>query len=152
MVRAPFQVLVLPYRTSETGELEFAIFRRSDADCWQGIAGGGEDDETPLCAATREAWEESGISPVSRFVPLDTTSSVPVTAFPGNRHWGNDRYVITEHAFGVDASGQLITLSSEHTEHRWMPYADAHRLLTFDGNRTALWELNQKLSGRNPQD
>ena len=41
MARAPFQVLILPYRKAAAGEYEFAVFSRSDYDCWQGIAGGG---------------------------------------------------------------------------------------------------------------
>lgn len=45
--RAAFQVLVLPYRQTSQGT-EFALFRRADADCWQGVAGGGEAGE-PRC-------------------------------------------------------------------------------------------------------
>ena len=53
-MRAPFQILVIPFRRTAAG-LEFAVLRRSDADYWQFVAGGGEDDETPLQAARREA-------------------------------------------------------------------------------------------------
>src|SRR5882672_8901989 len=61
MGRAPFQVLVFPFRRVQAGRLEYAIFRRADIDAWQGIAGGGEDDETLIEAAIREAREEAGI-------------------------------------------------------------------------------------------
>ena len=49
MARAPFNVLVFPYRLTNHG-LEYAIFNRADAeeDFWQGLSGGGEDRETPL--------------------------------------------------------------------------------------------------------
>ena len=46
MARAPFQVLVLPYRCNPAGDIDYAIFSRSDDSCWQGIAGGGEDIES----------------------------------------------------------------------------------------------------------
>lgn len=56
MPRAPFQVLVYPYRRLEGGLVNYALFRRSDAGWWQGIAGGGEGRESPEEAARREAF------------------------------------------------------------------------------------------------
>ena len=79
MGRAPFQVLVFPFRPTPLGDWEFAVFQRADGDWWQGIAGGGEDDETPLQAARRECTEEAGIPPSSTFVALDTAASIKVT-------------------------------------------------------------------------
>ena len=40
MARAPFQILVFPYRR-RGDKFEFALFRRADDGYWQGIAGGG---------------------------------------------------------------------------------------------------------------
>ena len=59
-MRAPFQILAIPYRY-ENGIPYFCVLRRSDSDLWQFIAGGGEDKETPLEAAKREILEEGGI-------------------------------------------------------------------------------------------
>src|SRR5215216_3724181 len=67
MARAPFQVLVLPFRIVDTSTFEYALFKRSDEPYWQGIAGGGEDAETPLAAARREAFEEAQIPPSTTF-------------------------------------------------------------------------------------
>ena len=72
MPRAPFQVLVFPYRKNLQNQFEFALLLRADEGFWQGIAGGGEDDETPLEAARRETFEETGIKPTSTFLQLDT--------------------------------------------------------------------------------
>jgi dihydroneopterin triphosphate diphosphatase len=107
-VRAPFQVLVLPYRRWTSGGFQYAIFRRSDDDSWQGLAGGGEDDESPIAAARREAREEASIPHDAKYVSLDTISSVPVTGFRDSLRWGSDRYVIEEHTFGVDMTGREI--------------------------------------------
>ncbi len=60
-MRAPFQVLVIPFRRTGTVP-EFAVLKRSDASYWQFVAGGGENDETPAQAATRETEEEIGIT------------------------------------------------------------------------------------------
>jgi len=40
-MRAPFQVLVIPYR-SMASALEFAVLKRSGANDWQFVAGGGD--------------------------------------------------------------------------------------------------------------
>ena len=70
MPRAPYQVLVLPYRRTNAGEFEYALFQRANEGFWQFIAGGGEDDETPLQAARRETWEEARIPTGCQFLPL----------------------------------------------------------------------------------
>ena len=59
-MRAPFQVLALPYKICDDGIL-YAVFHRSNEDMWQFLSGGGEDQETPEQAVRREIWEESGI-------------------------------------------------------------------------------------------
>ncbi|HEY2253948.1 MAG TPA: NUDIX domain-containing protein, partial [Planctomycetaceae bacterium] len=73
MPRAPFQVLVIPFRRIDGGSFVYALFRRQQATggYWQWIAGGGEDDESPLEAARREALEEAGIKK-GRYLPLDS--------------------------------------------------------------------------------
>src|ERR1043166_774438 len=68
MGRAPFQVLVFPYRRSVAGTFEYAIFRRTDLGVWQAIAGGGEGDERPEATAAREAYEEAGIPSSAPFM------------------------------------------------------------------------------------
>ncbi len=151
MPRAPFQILVLPFR--QTPEAwEFAVFRRSDHPVWQGIAGGGEDDETPQEAAAREAWEEAGIPGDRSFMPLQASCTVPVTFFQDSGTWDTALYFVPEHSFGVDCTGQTLKLSSEHDVMEWLPYAEASARLTYDSNRTALWELNQRLLRRGPRE
>lgn len=67
MPRIPLQVLVLPFRQSTDGMIEYAIFRRNDHgdDCWQGLAGGAEAGESAEQAAQREAKEEASIPYIS---------------------------------------------------------------------------------------
>ena len=59
--RAPFQVLVLPFRRPAPGEIEFAVLRRADDANWQSVAGGGAVGESVVEAARREAFEEAGV-------------------------------------------------------------------------------------------
>lgn len=149
MARAPFQVLVLPFR--KIGDsFEYALFCRADNKCWQGIAGGGETGETPLEAAKRETFEEAGILRDADFISLDSICSIPVIHFRDRENWNDDLYVIPEYSFGTNCTAQEITLSNEHYNFGWFPYSEAIEKLTFDSNRTALWELDQKIRGLRP--
>lgn len=56
MARAKYQVLVIPY-IIKNESIKYAVYHRSDMEIWQFIAGGGEDGETPLQSAKREAYE-----------------------------------------------------------------------------------------------
>lgn len=151
MARAPFNVLVYPYRKTENGEIEYALLKRADQGFWQGVAGGGEDQEKPLEAAMRETFEETGIPSTSEFLQLDTLDSVPVTEYRDSYLWGEEVYVIPQYCFGVAAQDAQIIISSEHTQFKWLTYKKAHKLIKYDGNRTALWELEKRLKGRGPR-
>lgn len=153
MARLPLQVLVLPFRHRIGGQIEFAIFRRRDfADaCWQGVAGGVEHGESAEQAARREMTEEASIPIGGSLVPLDAMATIPVTQFSDRNSWEPNVYVVTERAFGARVEdAQTIVLSGEHSEYRWVPYEEAVRLLRWDSNRTALWELNERLKRTNP--
>ncbi len=144
MARAPFQVLVFPYYRTDA-DTEYAIFRRTDTGYWQGIAGGGEGEETPLQAAKREAQEEASIPAASRYVALEALSKVSVVQVAGTLLWGEDVLVIPEYCFGVEVVNRQLALSREHVEYRWVQYDTAVAMLHWDSNKTALWELNHRL-------
>lgn len=147
-MRAPFQILVIPFRWTATGP-EFAVLKRKDADYWQFVAGGGDDRETPAQAAQRETEEEIGIT--GELMRLDSLSTVPKNCFGASDSWGPEVYVIPEHCFAVDVERCPLTLSEEHTELRWVPYERARSLLKWDSNRNALWELNERLKDPSQQ-
>jgi dATP pyrophosphohydrolase len=143
-MRAPYQVLIFPYIIYDNS-IQYAIFNRSDYGYWQGLAGGGEDDETPIEAAKREAFEEAGIIKDCPYLELDSMSSLPVEHVVGKFLWGEDVYVIKEFSFGVKVPTKNISLSKEHVNFKWVYYEEAVTLLKWDSNKTALWELNKKL-------
>ena len=144
MARAPFQVLVVPFRPVRH-TVEFCILRRADGGWWQWVAGGGKDDENPVAAAEREAHEELGtaIGP-ARLFGLDCRASVPVAAFAARTDWPSDLFTIPEYSFAVEVSGQ-VTLSEEHAEFRWCSFDEAWGSLHWQSNQTALWELSERL-------
>ncbi len=150
MARLPYQVLIYLYRPLADGEFEYALLQRADRGYWQAIAGGGEtkaggEAETPLEAARRETHEETGLIPKAPFIPLQTVEPIPVTEFSARARWEADLYIVPQYCFGVQSPQAELHLSREHTAYRWLPFEDAFRLIRFEGNRTALWELNCRL-------
>lgn len=143
-MRAPFQILAIPYRLTDAAPL-FCVFHRSDFDQWQFLAGGGEDDETPLEAAKREAFEEGGIQS-KNWIELNSLCYLPACVIQENHRqaWPKDTFVIPEYTFGVGCTEE-IALSQEHTAYVWLPYEAATEKLKWDSNRTALYELNSRL-------
>ena len=147
MGRAPFQVLVILYLHTESG-IKYCIFeRQSPPSQIQFIAGGGEDNETPLQAATRETREESGIHNAV-FQQLTSICYIPTCIFSEEQcqQWGNNLFVIPEYAFGAEVQSDTVTLSDEHIAFKWISYDEARAQLTWDSNKTALYELNCRLT------
>lgn len=149
MARAPFQVIVIPYRHDSDGRLQYLVFKRSDSSAWQWIAGGGEAGETPEQAARREVFEEAGIRSDAAMIALDSVTSIPAAHFSDHYLWGAETYVIPEYSFGIKVDNNVIQLSAEHLECAWLDYETALNRLKWDSNKTALWELSQRLSVKN---
>ena len=142
-MRAPFQILAIPYR--RVADLQFCVLRRADVDQWQFVAGGGEDNETPIEAAIREISEETGIKTDSitkltsmAYVPADVISECH------RKYWAKDTFVLPEYQFAFECIPD-IRLSDEHLDCEWLSYRDAMLYLTWDSNKTALYELNCRL-------
>jgi len=147
-MRAPFQVLVLPYRKTPSG-LEYAILQQSGSGYWESVSGGGEDAEKLFEAAKRETKEEIGIiAKEVNFMPLDSMRTQPKSDFADTyaSSWSPDVYVIPEYCFAVDVGKRKIILSGEHTECQWVDYDSAQEKLHWDSNKNALWELNERLT------
>jgi len=149
-MRAPYQILVLPF-IKENGKYYYALFRRKDMNIWQGIAGGGEEDEKPIETVKREAHEEGIVSKGLNYIRLSSVATIPVTSICGFK-WGEKIAVIPEFAFGVEVFSREIKISEEHTEYQWFNFKDAIDKLEYDSNKTALWELNYRLENMKIDD
>jgi len=141
-MRAPFQVLVVPFRMIDDHP-EYLLMRRADLGVWQWVAGGGEDGETPLEAARRELEEETGYLQEPR--ELDSRSAIPVIDVRGSLVYGIERPILMEYAFAVEVTFAAVRISEEHTEVAWLTYEEARSRLNWNSNRTALWETNFRI-------
>jgi dATP pyrophosphohydrolase len=145
--RAPFQVLVFPYRVTLDCTVEVAVFQRANGGYWQGIAGGGDEGETPEQAARREAFEEAGIEGAEGWLALKPVLSVPVNVIRPveRRHWPRWLSVIPCYPFAVAAGTEPIRLSPEHTGFCWRSIDEARTLVRWDNDRIALTTLTEAL-------
>ena len=145
MPRAPYNVLVIPFRSDAEG-FEYAVFYLRHSKMCQFIAGGGESGEDPELVAKRETLEEAGIEAGVGWVRLDARASIPRTAFP-DAPWPEEVYVIPEISFAVNVGDAQIRISHEHEGFKWVSYEGAREQLTWDSNKVALYELRERLKG-----
>ena len=146
-MREPYQILSIPYRIVD-GKPLFCIFRRTDSNYWQFIAGGGENGETPIEAAKRETFEEIGVEP-KIIQQLTCIAYVPaeVVAESRRQHWDKNTYVIPEYSFAFECDSDP-TLSLEHIEYKWLTYDEARKLLKWDSNKVAMYEIKTLLENK----
>ena len=146
-MREPYQILSIPYRIVNGIPL-FCVFRRSDSNYWQFIAGGGENGETPIEAVKRETIEEIGVEPIN-IKQLTCIAYVPAEVIAESRrqHWNKNVYVIPEYSFAFQCDLEPV-LSNEHNEYKWLTYDEARKLLKWDSNKVAIYEIKCILENR----
>lgn len=148
-MRLPKQVLVIPYRIIND-KVEYCIFRRKDMQVWQWVAGGVEDfDKDIISAARRELFEETGICDEVKIIELEEFTKIPVVNVVKGFKWGEDIFYSDEYSFAVNIYDKKIKISEEHSEYKWTSYDEARNLLKYDSNKSALWELNEKIRRNN---
>lgn len=144
-MRLPKQVLIIPYRIKDEN-VQFCIFKRKDLEFWQWISGGVEDfDENIYAAAKREIFEETGVDSNLELTQLECITKIPVVNIVKEFRWGNDIFYADEYSFSVKFDNIDIALSDEHSLYSWMSFEEAKKLLKYDSNKSALWELNEKI-------
>ena len=146
-MREPYQILSIPYRIVDDTTL-FCIFRRTDGDYWQFVAGGGENNEKTLDAALREIKEETGVT-AEKLTELKSVAFVPaeIVAETMRAHWDKNIFVIPEYSFAFKCNANP-TISREHSEYQWLPYNDARKLLKWDSNKVAMYETKCLLENK----
>lgn len=145
-MRAPYQILAFPF-IKEDEEYQYAIFKRKDLNIWQGIAGGGEDNEDLVATMKREAFEKALIDKEAPFVRLASFCTIPTVNICGLK-WGKKIIMIPEFAFGIKVLSRRLTAGAEHSEYLWLDCEDAIKKLEYDSNKSALWELDYRLKNK----
>jgi dihydroneopterin triphosphate diphosphatase len=146
--KTPISALVLIYtQNMQTQGLQILIMERADkAGFWQSVTGSVEGDETPLQAAIREVFEETGLD-ANQYNLQDWQASNIYEIYP---HWRH-RYAPgvvenTEHLFGLELPSKLpIKLApDEHVRYEWVDWREAATRVFSWTNVDALKRLGEK--------
>ena len=70
------------------------------------------------------------------------------SCFAAAASWPAALYIVRKHFFAMDVSAEAeaLELSAEHKEFGWFSYEEAYAALRYDDDKTALWELGQRIT------
>ena len=139
--RLPFRVLVIPYKRERVVP-EYLIAKKAGTHCWQSVVGSGENQETPIEAAQR-CFKDRTFMQGKNWVQLDTITMLPKTLFKGHEQWQQVAHVIPQYCFAVETTGE--PQPNIHQIFRWCSGAAAEKLLAYDSNKVAVWEIERRL-------
>ena len=118
---------------------KFLMLKRAETKIyehlWQGVAGKIEAGETAWQAAVRELKEETGLTPKRMFI-ADHVSTF---------YEENGDLINLVPVFGIETETKRITLSSEHSEYKWMDFEDAERTLAWNGQKKGIRTVYEML-------
>jgi dATP pyrophosphohydrolase len=108
-------------------------------DFWQSVTGSLKWGESPIQAARRELYEETGILAGEALIDLDRKETFPIIS-AWRARYGSNAHSNTEHWFAVMLPFRRRPRlhPREHTEYRWVPCTQALRLATSWTNRKAI--------------
>lgn len=117
--------------------IEFLLLKRigTKKTWWQGITGGVETTDSSLVhACVRELKEELGLILEKHYI----TGHYKQFSFSTNRE-GYKGQIALEYIFGAQLPHDFVpTLSDEHVEYKWLPFARAHKLIDFPESKEAM--------------
>ena len=102
---------------------------------WQGVAGKIEKGEQAWQAAIRELKEETGLDPIRIFV-ADHVSKFYETH--------GDRVNLVP-VFGIEVDSDIISLSREHSDFKWVDYDSACSYLVWRGQKKGIYIVNEMI-------
>ena len=128
------------YVYRKTGDkIKYLILKRAGTKMyehlWQGVAGKIEKGEQAWQAAIRELKEETGLDPIRIFV-ADHVSKFYETH--------GDRVNLIP-VFGIEVDSDIISLSREHSDFKWLDYNKAYSHLVWNGQKKGIYVVNEMI-------
>ena len=119
--------------------LRYLILKRAKTKIyehlWQGVAGKIEKGEQAWEAAIRELKEETSLSPKMLFI-ADHVSKFY------EKHGDRINFVPV---FGIEVESDVVSLSSEHSDYKWLDYDSACSYLVWNGQKKGISIVNEMI-------
>ncbi len=130
---------MIVYHAADRFLIEYLLLKHTHGNHWSFPKGTVEADESDWQTAVRELQEETGI---------DTFEKQPDFAEELFYQFERDGAIIDKSViyFLGQVPNQIVTISEEHTEFVWLPYAQARPQLTHDNGRLMLDKAHQYLT------
>lgn len=116
---------------------------------WQTVVGSARWGERLVQAALREVFEETGLTRLQSIMAIGYAFSFDFEHQQSSYAPDVNRICNTVYAAEV-ASAKSITLSPEHSEHRWFTYREALGRIHWPEEREALVRLHPMVDGARP--
>lgn len=126
-------------------EIEFLMLKtnKQRGGFWQPVTGKVELDEDLLPAVKREVREEIGVSKHIQIIEDIYSFTYPI---PERLKFKVSFREFEEHVYGIEINPEdMIRISGEHEEFRWLGFDEAYEMLEFETNKVALKKLNNLL-------
>lgn len=118
----------------------YLLLKHANGRHWSFPKGHVEEGEAPKEAALRELDEETDLA-VREFVSGFSLETSYTFERAGQKVFKTVIYFL-----GVVSTESQVVLSPEHLDYCWLPYDDARRKLTYEGDRELLDRAEKKLS------
>lgn len=114
--------------------------RKDDPDFWQSVTGTIDSGETPLEAAYREVFEETGLQISAEKQPLvDCNTQIEFEIFPHFRYkYAPNITHCVEHWFLLPLESEQEPILSEHLAYRWASVEEAVEMTKSPNNAQAI--------------
>ncbi len=137
------------FRRNKTKKRRDFLLLHYEAGHWDFAKGHLEGSETPVDAARREIFEETGLRRLRILPNFKHVIRYWMWSYTQKKRGRSVRIPKTVTFFIAEAFEDRVRLSNEHTGYVWLPYRDAAKLVTYKNAKELLRAAEELLQRQN---